>query len=205
MSKTVYEDLGKLLEEVKSGELPEGSVLTNEQTGERVVLKEGSLKFLTQGEYVSQEVPLTRGMILAQWSVEKPKHKLIEMVEAIEKVADGVPILVDGQTVRSIPELLQELVINQALSLSTANGMTYAVNKGHLAPSKYARKTTTTDVWGILMDRNLQDMPVEQIADKYGISVRSVYYILDGTHHVDVYNRFNQLMEAGGLHFDSKE
>lgn len=201
MSKTTYQDLGKLLEDVKDGTIIDGSIIINEDTGERVLLREGSMHFLTSGDYVSEEVPLARGMILAKWSVEKPKHKLIDVAEAFKKVADGIPVKVNGKTTSSVEELLTELVILQALSLSKANGVTYAIDHKHSSPSKFARKTTETDAWAILMDSNFLGYSAEKISDKYGISIRNTYYILDGTHYGDVHKRFHQLRETGELHF----
>lgn len=202
MSKTTYPDLGKLLEDVKNDTVKDGSILTNEDTGERVLLRGGTMHFLTSGDYVSEEVPLSRGMIMARWSVENPKHKLIDVVEALSKVADGIPVKVNGKEVTTMNAMLSEMVIAQALSLSKANGMTYAVDHKHSSPSKFARKTTETDAWAILMDSNFLGYSAEKIADKYGISLRNTYYILDGTHYEKVHQRFHQLREAGEIYFD---
>lgn len=202
MSKEEYSDLGSLLEEVQTGTISNGTILTNEDTGERVVIQEGSFHFLTKGDYVSHEVPLTRGMILAKWSIEKPDYQLIDIVEAIDKVSKGATVMLNGIDVSTTRELLQELTIHQAVSLSKLNGLTYAVDAEQVSPNKFARKTTETDAWAILMDANLMDYPAERISDKYGISVRSVYYILDGTHYTSVHTRFFQLLESGELYFE---
>lgn len=204
MSVKVYENLGQVLEDIETGLIIDGDVLTNLDTNERVVLKDGNLHFLTMGGYVSNEVPLVRGMIQARWSVEEREFEEVSIAEAFEHVVNGNKIFIktpiDSNTVENVSDLLQEVLDPSLVKLVESGEASLYVSIDDVASSKYARKTTETEAWAILMDRTFFDFTAEELSEKYGISLRNVYYILDGTHYKDVHDRFNQLVETGELY-----
>lgn len=202
-TEVTFNNLGEVLIAIVNKGIGEGDVLTNLSTGERVIVKEGSLHFLTFNDYVSNEVPLVHGMVTAQWELEKKSFNEVTLAEALEAVVRGTTVYLDDRTkVDSVADLLEEAEHIIDVSDSKLENLVFRVKADDAEPNKHARKTTKTEAWAILMDYNFELMSAKNIADKYGVSLRTVYYILDGTFYAEVYERFNQLVEAGELYFE---
>lgn len=59
------------------------------------------------------------------------------------------------------------------------------------ALSGNSKKLTGADAYNIHHLYHFVKMPVKEIADKYGVSDRMIYYVLDGTHWAEVHEQFH--------------
>lgn len=206
----VYDNLGIVLTDIANNLLIEGDILSNLDTGERAIVKDRGLYFLTFNNYISNEVPIVSGMVDAQWELEQQSIEAISLSEAIHLLARRVPVttLSDDRgyyTLRTVDEFLDAVKADIDV---LDNDFFTTGEKPKEEPerddvTKYHKRTSETEAWGMLMDRYLFHKPVKEIATKYAVSVRNVYYILDGTYYPKVYQRFSRMLEEGELQFDS--
>lgn len=206
--------LGNILTMIADGSLRNGTIITNKDTGERVIINEGSLHFLTINNYISNEVPLVRGMIDATWEIQADPYENVHLYEVFDYLVKGVEVIVQEPRVKPDPEADSDWrdlgtvsTVEDFLLLFSGfeyfvddlSSLSYLIKQKDMDKPKGSRKTTETDAWAILMDRYIHMFPVKEIAGKFDISLRNAYYIVDGTYYPDVFERFNRLLEKGEL------
>lgn len=205
-----YFSLGQLVLAIESGELIDGDKLTNADTGEQVVVKDKGLYFVTFNGYISNEVPLVASMVNSDWELEDRTYSLqkVDLAQALEALLDNVAVYnYDNKTMEVMENLddfitvMLEYAGDCELLEDFLRGDFY-LKEPLKKPSKFSRKTSETEAWGMLMDKHLFGKSAQEIADKYDISVRNVYYVLDGTHYPKVKERFMTMLEKGELNFE---
>src|SRR5699024_12789314 len=97
-TEVTFNNLGEVLIAIANKEMGGDDVLTKLSTGERVIVKNGSLHCLTFNDYVSNEVPLVHVMVTAQCELENKTFEVVKLVEALEAVVRGAAVYVVDST-----------------------------------------------------------------------------------------------------------
>lgn len=193
------------------------------KTGDRIVYIDGALRHLLRNGIVSSPVTLTNDIVSAEWhTIDAYTTVKITMGEALERLSKREPVRVivnlnisrtienDLGTIDSLTQL-NEMIAEGIVSLyelyhqakfcfekkeeqPRVQKDTYSVDT--TTPKKHSgRKLTEGEAEAILYDRHYNKKSVKDIAEKYGVTERMVYYVLDGTYWFNVWKEFHAIYD----------
>lgn len=193
-----------IVESLFIGELKDGTTfLSGNGT---ITVHDNALYHLTESGYRGTVVGVTPEMFSVTWIQVVPcTEREVTFSEAVKELADGTPITLrtehDEYTFTKADNLREyiETLSNEELveivnakctvleELDTGTSVT--------SPRTQGARITDEDAYDILVANKHHGNSVQELSDEYGISVRMVYYILDGTCWNHVYKRY--LAESG--------
>lgn len=197
-----YENLGDVVSAIVKGSLIDGNVLTSKDTGERVIVKDQGLYYLTLNDYVSNEVSLVKGVVTSSWELEEPLQEELTVAEAINHLVEGYPVEFRHEDYgRELLHDIEDFLVAVKSDLDIfMEGKYYERERKEPKPqAKYRKRTTEHEVWGILNDYYVHDFSVSALADKYGMTKRNVYFIIRGAYFQVIHSVFMRQYEEGVL------
>lgn len=196
------------------GDIKEGTKFKT-STGFDAVYKNGMLSWVTSGGYIGSPVAVTQEILGETFSVPNPvTTKELTFFEAMQYIAEGdaVEVDVDGRlyTVDCFGDL-DNLLSNHEyikdvykakftveLESAEVNELPFSDEPEPDTEDTAFAKTATLgkklgrqEAWEILNKYHFTKQSVEQLANRYEVSTRMIYYILDGTHWKDVHQLFH--------------
>lgn len=196
-----YDGIVEVLQALEAGDIQEGDILNNLDSGERIIFHKGKFRYLIAGDYLSNEVTLSKDTVTAVWAVYKPLTKEISTKTAFELVLGGKEVIVGDldyitTTVNTFEGLLMAIEDEARSTENYLLSVKLHANADVLEENETSgRRTTETEAWAILLDRHLEGFSAEELSDKYGTSIRNIYYILDGTYYKNVHEKFFNVFE----------
>lgn len=189
-----FEHLGDVVTRIYDKHLTDDDVLINVDTGERAIVKDGGLHFLTLNDYLSNEVPIVAGTVNSRWELEE-NLKEITIAEAIKLLADKQPVEYFNDTYgRELFNKVDDFLYAVKHIEDFLDGTFY--DRGSTEPDpKYRKRTTSEQVREILEDFHLHGVPISVLSDIHGMSKRNLYFITSGAYFKQVYDEF---MEENG-------
>lgn len=199
-------DLVEIVQDLTEGKLLKGSVLVN-KSGQKVTVKDGSLFWLTDAGYISTPVAITLETLKDEWALEYPKlTKQVTFSEAVDQLYLGERVLfvVDHgreyemdsldmlEAVLEDQEFLRRMYESEIYILEVQDIPDIAAESlADDITETFGRKLSESDVYRIHHLRHFVGATVESIATEYLVTMRMVYYILDGTYWNNVYKEFH--------------
>lgn len=201
--------LTEIIAGIRSNAFINGDVLEN-SLGEKATIQDNSFLWLTGTGYVSTPVAITADTVTDVWRKVGAKFdKEITFAESIEFLAKGeqVQYRVNEETIDSATYTIENLgeldsLIDREYIKDLYNGKTFVSSK--TADETAVEKTTDS------VGRKINEVDVRRIhelshagftaatlAERFNITVRMVYYILDGTYWNNVYKEFNRSLITG--------
>lgn len=201
--------LTEIIAGIRSNAFINGDVMEN-SLGEKATIQDNSFLWLTGTGYVSTPVAITADTVTDVWRKVGAKFdKEITFAESIEYVATGeeVKYHVNAGTNNSSVYIIDNLMelddlISSVYVKDLYNGKTFVSSKtaGETTVEKTAdsvgRKVTEEDVRRI-HELSHAGFTAATLAERFNITVRMVYYILDGTYWNNVYKEFNRSLITG--------
>lgn len=199
----IYENLGDVVSAIANRTLIDGSILTNVDTNERVIVRDQGLYFLTINDYVSNEVSLVKGLVTSSWELEEPMLDELTVAEAINHLVEGHSVEFRHEDYgKELLHDIEDFLAAVKSDLDIFMEGNYYDRGERRAPepqAKYRRRTTDSEVWGILMDYYVHDRTVSDLANKYDMTKRNIYFITSGAYFQDIHRDFMNQYHEGVL------
>ncbi|MFG3611461.1 hypothetical protein [Rummeliibacillus stabekisii] len=177
----------ELLQSYNSGEILEDQIITDVKTGDRMTFNNGSLRYVTESEYITSTVALERTLLESRFVVESRELEELTFSEALEFLRDNKSILIRFKGIENLSEITD---ISRLEGFQLGNLLQYQyfieTEKRHESKGKLSSR----DAYTILNEYYRNERPVAELAAAYGVTKRMIYYILDGTYWADVNKQF---------------
>lgn len=196
------------------GDIKEGDKFTT-SSGFNAVFKDGKLSWVSQNGYVLSPVSVSTENLKEDFFLQGSSRVEISFADALDFLAMGDKVIVDVEgkgreyevtSLSGLDEVIEkeyfaDLYHSQWYVEATDEEMKVVaeVMKEVELPFtdleedtvSVGKKITEAEAYNIHHLYHFAKFSVAQIADKYGISTRMVYYILDGQRWEEAYNEFH--------------
>lgn len=195
------------------GDIEEGTKFKT-STGFDAVYKNGMLSWVTSGGYIGSPIAVTQEILGETFSVPNPTEiKELSFFEAMQYLAEGDAVTLDmGHGEYKLEKLkdLDDVVTLHEYFSDIYKGRYYvelesaeevldvpfsdepeSEDTAFAKTAPLGRKLSKQEAWEILNKYHFTKQTVEQLANRYAVSARMIYYILDGTHWKEVHKLFH--------------